>query len=33
MKKISMETIVGTSVMVGLVCVAYMTIKMGKLNI
>jgi len=33
MKKISMGTIVGIFVVVGLVCVAYMRIKMGKLNI
>ncbi|HPK54307.1 MAG TPA: outer membrane lipid asymmetry maintenance protein MlaD [Smithellaceae bacterium] len=33
MKKYTMETIVGVFVVFGLICVGYMTVKLGKLNI
>jgi len=33
MKKYTMETIVGIFVIVGLLCVGYMTVKLGKLNL
>ena len=33
MKKYSIETIVGIFVVIGLVCVAYMTIKLGKVSL
>jgi phospholipid/cholesterol/gamma-HCH transport system substrate-binding protein len=33
MKKYTMETIVGIFVIVGLLCVGYMTLKLGKLNL
>ena len=33
MKKYSIETIVGIFVVIGLVCVAYMTIKLGKVTL
>ena len=33
MKKYSMETTVGVFVVVGLICVGYMTVKLGKLNL
>jgi phospholipid/cholesterol/gamma-HCH transport system substrate-binding protein len=33
MKKYSMETMVGIFVLVGLLCVAYLTIKLGKLEV
>ncbi len=33
MKKYTLETIVGIFVVLGLVCVGYMTVKLGKLNI
>jgi len=32
MKKYSMETVVGIFVVIGLICVGYMTIKLGKLT-
>jgi phospholipid/cholesterol/gamma-HCH transport system substrate-binding protein len=32
MKKYSMETIVGIFVVIGLICIGYMTIKLGKLG-
>jgi phospholipid/cholesterol/gamma-HCH transport system substrate-binding protein len=32
MKKYSMETVVGIFVVVGLLCIAYMTIKLGKVG-
>ena len=33
MKKYSMETIVGIFVFIGLLCVGYMTVKLGKISI
>lgn len=33
MKKYTMETIVGIFVVIGLICVGYMTVKLGKLNL
>ena len=33
MKKYTMETVVGIFVVLGLICVGYMTVKLGKLNI
>jgi phospholipid/cholesterol/gamma-HCH transport system substrate-binding protein len=33
MKKYTMETIVGIFVVVGLICIGYMTVKLGKLNL
>jgi len=33
MKKYSIETIVGIFVVIGLICVAYMTIKLGKVTL
>jgi len=33
MKKYSIETIVGIFVVIGLICVAYMTIKLGKVSL
>ncbi|PKN76431.1 MAG: outer membrane lipid asymmetry maintenance protein MlaD [Deltaproteobacteria bacterium HGW-Deltaproteobacteria-10] len=33
MKKYNMETIVGIFVVFGLICVGYMTVKLGKVNI
>lgn len=33
MKKYSMETVVGIFVLTGIVCVAYMTIKLGKVSL
>ncbi len=33
MKKYSMETTVGVFVVIGLICVGYMTVKLGKLNL
>jgi phospholipid/cholesterol/gamma-HCH transport system substrate-binding protein len=33
MKKYSIETIVGVFVVIGLICVAYMTIKLGKVTL
>ena len=33
MKKYSMETIVGIFVTVGLICVGYMTVKLGHLTL
>jgi len=33
MKKYTMETIVGIFVIFGLICVGYMTVKLGKLNL
>ncbi len=33
MKKYNMETIVGIFVVFGLICVGYMTVKLGKINI
>lgn len=33
MKKYTMETIVGIFVICGLICVGYMTVKLGKLNL
>jgi phospholipid/cholesterol/gamma-HCH transport system substrate-binding protein len=33
MKKYSIETIVGVFVVIGLICVAYMTIKLGKVSL
>ncbi len=33
MKKYTLETIVGVFVVLGLVCIGYMTVKLGKLNI
>ena len=33
MKKYSIETIVGIFVVIGLLCVAYMTVKLGKVSI
>jgi len=33
MKKYSMETFVGLFVVIGLLCVAYMTVKLGKISI
>jgi phospholipid/cholesterol/gamma-HCH transport system substrate-binding protein len=32
MKKYSMETVVGIFVVIGLICVAYMTVKLGKIS-
>ena len=32
MKKYKMETMVGIFVVCGLICVGYMTVKLGKLN-
>lgn len=32
MKKYSMETVVGVFVLVGIICVAYMTVKLGKVS-
>jgi len=33
MKKYSMETIVGVFVLIGLLCVGYMTVKLGKISL
>lgn len=33
MKKYTMETVVGIFVVLGLLCVGYMTVKLGKINI
>jgi phospholipid/cholesterol/gamma-HCH transport system substrate-binding protein len=33
MKKYSIETVVGIFVVIGLICVAYMTIKLGKVSL
>ena len=33
MKKYSIETVVGIFVVVGLLCVAYMTVKLGKVSL
>jgi len=33
MKKYSMETAVGIFVLVGLICVGYMTVKLGKVSL
>lgn len=33
MKKYTMETVVGIFVVLGLICVGYMTVKLGKLNL
>ena len=33
MKKYSVETVVGIFVVIGLICVAYMTIKLGKVSL
>lgn len=33
MKKYTIETVVGVFVLLGLICVGYMTVKLGKLNI
>ena len=33
MKKYSKETIVGVFVVIGIICIAYMTISLGKLNL
>ena len=33
MKKYSIETIVGIFVVIGLLCVAYMTVKLGKVSL
>ena len=33
MKKYSMETVVGVFVVVGLICVGYMTVKLGKISL
>ena len=33
MKKYSMETVVGIFVVIGLLCVAYMTVKLGKVSL
>jgi phospholipid/cholesterol/gamma-HCH transport system substrate-binding protein len=33
MKKYSMETIVGIFVVIGLICVGYMAVKLGKVNL
>ena len=33
MKKYSMETVVGVFVLVGLICVGYMTVKLGKISL
>ena len=32
MKKYSIETVVGIFVVIGLICVAYMTVKLGKVS-
>ena len=33
MKKYSIETTVGVFVLVGLICVGYMTVKLGKISL
>ena len=33
MKKYAMETVVGIFVVVGLICIGYMTVKLGKINL
>ena len=33
MKKYTMETVVGIFVVIGLICIGYMTVKLGKLNL
>jgi phospholipid/cholesterol/gamma-HCH transport system substrate-binding protein len=33
MKKYSMETVVGVFVLIGLICVGYMTVKLGKISL
>jgi phospholipid/cholesterol/gamma-HCH transport system substrate-binding protein len=33
MKKYSIETVVGIFVVIGLICVAYMTVKLGKISL
>jgi phospholipid/cholesterol/gamma-HCH transport system substrate-binding protein len=33
MKKYSMETVVGIFVLIGIICIAYMTIKLGKVSL
>ena len=33
MKKYSMETVVGIFVLIGLICVAYLTVKLGKMEL
>ena len=33
MKKYSMETAVGVFVVIGLICVGYMTVKLGKVSL
>ena len=33
MKKYSMETVVGVFVVIGLICVGYMTVKLGKISL
>ena len=33
MKKYSIETVVGIFVVIGLICVAYMTVKLGKVSL
>ncbi|HBA55657.1 MAG TPA: outer membrane lipid asymmetry maintenance protein MlaD, partial [Syntrophorhabdus aromaticivorans] len=33
MKKYSMETLVGIFVVIGLICVGYMTVKLGKVSL
>ena len=33
MKKYSMETAVGIFVVIGLICVGYMTVKLGKISL
>ena len=33
MKKFSIETVVGIFVVIGLICVAYMTVKLGKVSL
>jgi phospholipid/cholesterol/gamma-HCH transport system substrate-binding protein len=33
MKKYSMETVVGIFVLIGLICVGYMTVKLGKISL